>query len=181
MKALVWLKGARDMLVICGVNEEIPVLRRAESSGGSRAANGDGAPRKHGAFHSSRAVTSQRAGKPSFSGGLPRPGRVSRHHHARADVAGDHAAGADQGTVTDGDPGQDDGAAADPDIAADPDRAPEFEALAPCFGVARMIGGVDLHRRPALGAVADRDFDDVENDAVEVEKHALSEPDVVTV
>jgi len=31
------------------VNEEIPVLRRAESSGGSRAANADGAPRKHGA------------------------------------------------------------------------------------------------------------------------------------
>jgi putative toxin-antitoxin system antitoxin component (TIGR02293 family) len=37
-------------------------LRRAESSGGSRAANADGAPRKHEAFHSSPAGESQSLG-----------------------------------------------------------------------------------------------------------------------
>ena len=47
------------------------------------------------------------------------------------------------------------------------------------FGVARMVGGVDLHRGPDLGAVADPDFDDVEDDAVEIHEHAVAETDVV--
>ena len=58
---------------------------------------------------------------------------------------------------------------------------PNSRPVAPRFGVARMIGGVDLHRRPDLGAVADRDFDDVEDDAVEVEEDAVAETDVVAI
>ena len=44
-----------------------------------------------------------------------------------------------------------------------------------------MIGGVDLHRRPDLGAVADHDLDHVEDDAVEIQEHAVAEADVVAV
>ena len=98
-----------------------------------------------------------------------------------ADIPRDHAAGADHRAVADGDAGQDDGAAADPDVAADPHRAAEFEAGPPRFGVARVVGGVDLRRGPDLGAVADDNFDHVEDDAVEVEKHPVAEPDVVAV
>lgn len=41
-----------------------------------------------------------------------------------------------------------------------------------------MIGGVDLHGRPDLGAGADADFDDVQDDAVEVHEDAVAETDV---
>src|SRR5205823_5352746 len=109
------------------------------------------------------------------------PGRVARNRHARADIPRDHAAGADHGAIANGDAGQDDGAAADPDVLADPHRAAEFEAGSSCLGVARVVGGVDLRRRSDLGAVADHDFDDVEDDAIEVEKHLVAEPDVVAV
>ena len=44
-----------------------------------------------------------------------------------------------------------------------------------------MVGGVDLRRGPDLGAVADRDFNHVENDAVEVEEDAVAETDVVAI
>ncbi len=44
-----------------------------------------------------------------------------------------------------------------------------------------MVGGVDLRRGPDLGAVADRDFDDVEDDAVEIEEDAVAETDVVAI
>ena len=44
-----------------------------------------------------------------------------------------------------------------------------------------MIGGVDLRRGSDLGAVADRDFDDVEDHAIEVEEHAVAEADIVAV
>ena len=56
---------------------------------------------------------------------------------------------------------------------------PNSRPFAPGFGVARMVGGVDLHRRSDLGAVADADFDDVEDDAVEIQEHAVAETDVV--
>src|SRR5882672_8748644 len=154
MRALVWL-GGREKRDQSRVNEANPGLAPSRSSGGSRAANADGAPRKHGAFHSSRTAKSQRARAPTSGWGLPRPGRVSCNRHARADVACHHAAGTDHRTIADGHAGQDDGAAADPDIAADPDRTPEFETLAPRNGIAGMVGGVDLHRGSDLGAVAD--------------------------
>src|SRR6185436_18681296 len=109
------------------MNRKIPVLRRAERSGGSRAANADGAPRKHGAFHSSRGKN--RKAPTGLVSAWTGPSRVSRDGHARADIACDDAAGANNGAVADRDPGQDDGAAADPDVAADPHRATEFEAL----------------------------------------------------
>src|SRR6185312_2882060 len=97
------------------------------------------------------------------------------------DVPCDHAAGADHSAVADGDARQDDGAAADPDVAADPDRAAEFEPGATGLGIAGMIGSVDLHRGADLGAVADHDLDDVEDDAVEIEEDAVAETDVVAI
>src|ERR1700754_404891 len=109
----------------------------------------------------------------------PCAGRVSGNRDARPDISRHHTAGPDHGAVADGDAGQDDGAAADPDIAADPHRAAEFEAFGPGFGVARVVGGVDLHRRSDLGAVADAYLDDVEDHAIEVQEHAIAEPDIV--
>src|SRR6267154_1520838 len=137
------------------MNRGIPVLRRAE-------AQAEAGPlmlmvRRANMGLSIAAGRRNRKGPraPTSRWGLPRPGRVSCNRHARADVACHHAAGTDHRTIADGHAGQDDGAAADPDIAADPDRTPEFEALAPRNGIAGMIGGVDLHRRSDLGAVAD--------------------------
>src|SRR6202051_4744461 len=51
MKALIWL-GGREKRDQSRVNVANPGLAPSQSSGGSRAANADGAPRKHGAFHS---------------------------------------------------------------------------------------------------------------------------------
>src|SRR5260370_21620092 len=53
MNALVWLKGALKRDLFADESGD-PGLAPSRSSGGSRAANPDGAPRKHGAFHSSR-------------------------------------------------------------------------------------------------------------------------------
>ena len=103
-----------------------------------------------------------------------RPGWIAGNGLARADVPCDHAAGPDHGPVADGDAGQEYGAAADPDVAADPHRAAEFDAGAPCFRVARVVGGIDLRGRTNLRAVADHDFDHVEDDAVEIEEDLVT-------
>src|SRR2546429_6005722 len=106
MNALVWLEDGARGAGEWRVNTKIPVLRRAERSGGSRAANADGAPRKHGRFHSRGRRKSQRApavGRPgSFAMG---PGRIASHGLALADIPRHHAAGPDHRTVADGDAG----------------------------------------------------------------------------
>src|SRR5437660_12263271 len=133
-----------------------------------------------GAFHSSRKAEAQ-GGLPGGVPGRPRPGGVSGNDDTRADIPRDHAAGADDSAIADRDAGEDDGTAADPDIVAEPHRAAEFKAGLSRLGIARVVGGVDLRRGPDLGAVADNNFDHVEDDAVEVEKHLVAEPDVVAV
>src|SRR5882757_4053332 len=185
MKALIWQVRAR-------IRDQSRVKRRSPGlapslggSGGSRAANPYDAPRKH------RFSIAAKRGNRKASGWLPirlqgrltrpRPGRISRHGRTGRNIPRDHAASADQRAVTDGDSGQDDGTAADPDVAADPDRAAEFQPGAPGRGVARVVGGIDLHRGPDLGAIADHDLDDVEDHAIEIEEHAVAEADIAAV
>src|SRR3954471_22107166 len=150
------------------MNQWDPGLAPSRSSGGSRAANADGAPRKHAAFHSSRAPD-RKAPRRSLSR-LMWPGRISGDGDAPADIPCHHAAGANHRAVADRDAGQDDGPAADPDITADPDRSSEFEAAAARFSVARVVGGIDLRRRSNLGAIADADLRDIQNHAIEVQE-----------
>jgi len=42
-----------------------------------------------------------------------------------------------------------------------------------------MIGGVDLRCGSDLGAVADADFDDIQDDAVEVQENPVAETDII--
>src|SRR3984957_10735518 len=102
------------------------------------------------------------------------PGRIAGGGLARPYIPRHHAARADHGAVADGDAGQDDGAATDPDVGTDPHRAAEFETAGPCCGVARMVGGVDLYRGSDLGALADRDLNDIQDYAIEVQEHAVA-------
>ena len=44
-----------------------------------------------------------------------------------------------------------------------------------------MVGGIDLRRGSNLGAIADADLDDIQDDAVEVEEHTVAETDVITI
>src|SRR5262245_3396960 len=111
----------------------------------------------------------------------PRPGGVSSDGLARADVPGHHAGSADHRAIADGDAGQNDGGPPDPDIVADPHWTAELEPGAPRGGVARVIGGIDLHGRTDLGAVADCHLDDIKDDAIEVEEDAIAEADVEAV
>src|SRR5450755_787162 len=135
-----------------------PGLALSQSSGGSRAANADdGAPRKHAAFHSSRGPDRKApaAHVASFRRrlGLARPGRISGDGYACADVPRDHA--------------------------ADSHRTPELDAAAPGLGIAGMVGGVDLRRRSDLRSIADGHFDDIQDDAIEVQENFIAETDVV--
>ena len=111
--------------------------------------------------------------------GVTRPGRISGDGDACADIPRDHAAGSDHRAVTNGHAGQDNGAAPDPDIAADPHRTPEFDAAAPGLGIAGMIGGVDLRGGSDLRSIADGHFDDIQDDAIEVQENLIAETDVV--
>src|SRR5216683_425329 len=161
-----------------------PGLALSQSSGGSRAANADdGAPRKHAAFHSSRRPDRKAPAAHAASSrrrlGLTRPGRISGDGLACADIARDHAAGPDHRPVANGHAGQDNGAASDPDIAADPHRTPEFDAAAPGLGIAGMVGGVDLRGGSDLRSIADGHFDDIEDDAIEVQENLVTETDIV--
>src|SRR5882724_12873579 len=160
------------------MNQGIPVLRRAETQAEAgplilmvRRAN-------MGAFHSSRARKSQ---SPTAASGVAWPGRIAGDGLVRADIPRDHAAGPDHGPIADRHPGQDNGAAADPDVAADPHRAAEFETAAACFGVAWMVGGVDLRGRSDLRAIADRHFDDIQDHAVEIQENPVAKVDVVAI
>lgn len=109
------------------------------------------------------------------------PDGVAGYGPAGGYVAGDDGAGADDGVVSYGDAGQDDGAATDPDVLADGDGPGAFKAGAAGVGVARMVCSVDLDGWANLGAVADVDGHDVEEDAVEVEEDVAAEVDVVAV
>src|SRR5437763_3918690 len=53
MNALVWLNGRLNAIFFADELGD-PGLALSQNSGGSRAANADGAPRKHAAFHSSQ-------------------------------------------------------------------------------------------------------------------------------
>src|SRR5713226_10020012 len=97
------------------------------------------------------------------------------------DIPRDHAAGPDHRAVTNRHARQDNGAATYPDVAADPHRSSEFEPAAPRFGIPGMVGGVDLRRGSDLGAIADRDLDHIEDDAIEIQEHPVAEADVVAV
>jgi hypothetical protein len=110
---------------------------------------------------------------------VTRPGRISGDGHAGADIPRDHAAGPDHRAVANGHAGQDNGAAPDPDVAADPHRTPEFDAAAPRLGIAGMIGGVDLRGGSDLRSIADGHFDDIKDDAIEVQENLIAEPDVI--
>src|SRR5450631_1076761 len=161
-----------------------PGLALNQSSGGSRAANADdGAPRKHAAFHSSRGPDRKAPAAHVASSrrrlGLTRPGRISGDGYACADIPRDHAAGPDHRAITDRHTRQDNGATADPDVAADPHRTSEFEPAAPRFGIAGMVGGVDLRRGSDLGAVADCHLDNIEDDAIEIQENLIAEPDII--
>src|SRR5229473_5416262 len=161
-----------------------PGLALSQSSGGSRAANADdGAPRKHAAFHSSRRPDRKAPAAHVASSrrrlGLTRPGRISGDGLACADVPRDHAAGPDHRAVTNRHAWQDNGATADPDVAADPHRTSEFEPPAPRFGIPGMVGGVDLRRRSDLRSIADGHFDDIQDDAIEVQENFIAETDVI--
>ena len=107
--------------------------------------------------------------------------RVADDCDAGWDVVCDYTAGSDDGVVADGDAGEDDRTSADPDVAADADWFAALEVGASSFGVAGMVCGVDLDGGPDLGAIADFDGVDVEEDAVEVEEDAGAEMDVVAV
>ena len=110
-----------------------------------------------------------------FAGGIADDG------DAGWDVVSDNAPCTDDGIVANGDAGEDDSASTNPDISADADGETEFEVGATGFGVARVIGCIDLYGGTDLGAVADFDAVDVEQDAVKVEKNTGAEVNVVAV
>ncbi len=60
-------------------------------------------------------------------------------------------AGADNRVVADDDAGKNDRATADPDVAADRDPPAKLETCLAQLTLARMVGGIDLHRRADLG------------------------------
>src|SRR6185312_3309586 len=103
--------------------------------------------------------------------------RVAGGEHARRDVAGDDAAGADHRFGADRYAGADNRAAADPYIRTDRDRLGVF-LRPPQLGVQRMGRRVELHRGAEHREVADRHGADVEDHAVEVEEDAVAEVDV---
>src|SRR6266481_7627464 len=135
------------------------------------------------AFHSSRRPDRKAPAAYVVSSrrwlGLTRPGRISGDGLACADVPRDHAAGPDHRPVANRHAGQDNRAAPDPDITADSHRTPEFDAAAPGLGIAGMVGGVDLRRRSDLRSIADGHFDDIKDDAIEVQENFIAETDVV--
>src|SRR5437763_10520169 len=107
------------------------------------------------------------------------PGRISSPGLALADIPRHHAAGPDHRAVADGDARKNDRPAADPDVAADAHWPSKFQPLASRLRVPGMVGGIDLHRGSDLGALADADFDNVQDDAVEVQEDAVADTDVV--
>ena len=107
--------------------------------------------------------------------------RIAEHGRTGGYVAGHDAAGADDRVVGNADTGQDDGARADPYVATDPDRPARLQTTGTLVRVAGMVCSQYLHARTDLGQVTDDDFDDIENDAVEVQEYSCAEADVEAV
>jgi hypothetical protein len=98
-------------------------------------------------------------------------GHIAGHHSARADdriIFYDYA-------------GQKDRPATDPHISSDSDGPAKLQAGVALLTITRMVRRVDLNCGPDLCAIIDRDRCNIENHAVEIQKHAFPDPDVVPV
>jgi hypothetical protein len=108
-------------------------------------------------------------------------GGIAGDGSARRDIAGDDAAGTDYGIVPNTHPRKQDDGAADPGIAADIDWTPELQSSPARRRIARVVGGIDLHRGTNLRPIANDDRNHIENDAIETEEDVRSNSDVVAV
>jgi hypothetical protein len=86
-------------------------------------------------------------------------------------------ASAYQSIITDGYAWQDYRAAPDPDIAPYVDWAAKLQPGGPPSCIAWVIGREDLNPWADLRLVLNRNLHDVEDDAVEMQEHARTEPD----
>jgi hypothetical protein len=103
---------------------------------------------------------------------------ISNHGGAGRHMTCDHAARADHRVVADNDPREKDRSATNPDVATDPNGTTELESRLPLCGITRMVGRIDLHGRADLRPLANLNLDDIEDDAIEVEKCTCPELDV---
>ncbi len=127
--------------------------------------------------HGHAFLRSRRAGRD----GACEAGPGCRRRWHRRHVPGDDAAGADHGVLADRHAGQDDRATADPGERPDADGSAELQPGPAQRRVARVVGGVDLHRGADLDALADLDRHHVQDDAAEVQERIGAEADVEAV
>src|SRR5262245_448397 len=123
------------------------------------------------------ATFSSRAKARSLSDRADYPARVARGEYGVRDISRDDTAGADHGSRSDADAGENDRSATDPHVRPDLDGLPELFTAA-TLGVEWMQRCVDLHGRSEQREVADPDRTYIQNNAVEIEEDPLSEFDV---
>ena len=96
------------------------------------------------------------------------PAGIAGGHHARGNVAVDHAAGADHAAAADRHARQNADAGTDPDVVADRYRPRIFQPPAAQSGVKRMPGGIESAVRTDKNVVAENDFCPVKYNAIMV-------------
>ena len=107
--------------------------------------------------------------------------RVAHNGYVGRYITSDDAARANHGTVPHSNARQDDGSSADPYVSPDLNWTAELQAQGALAWVPRMIGGQDPDVGPDLRPIAYRHTHNIQKDATEVEEHARSEPDVVSI
>lgn len=112
-------------------------------------------------------------------GGFPDdPGGISCGDDIRRNISRNDTAGSDDGPVSDGNSGTNDGSAPDPDIGPDRDRFRVLQSPPTFLGVEGMHRGVDLHGGADQDIVSDHHLGDIENHAIKIEIDLRAQSDI---
>lgn len=109
------------------------------------------------------------------------PRRVSCHRRVVRDILGDHAAGSDDTSLANRDPGADDDPAAQPAVLADADAVAGFDGL-PAFHIIQwMLRREQLDLGTNQHMVFNVDVGPVQEHAIEIDEDAFADVEVAAV
>lgn len=106
---------------------------------------------------------------------------IANRQLACRNISNYNATGADDGIVPDRYAGADDATASQPDVVPNRDGFSSFETASPNVGIERMQCCVNVHSRPDLSIVADRNQIAIEEHAAVIDEAIATDPDVSAV
>ena len=108
------------------------------------------------------------------------PAWISGSQYAGWNVFCDHTSGTDDGTIADGDTGEDNGMSTDPDVISDLNGKRIFQSTVSLFDIERMTGGIESAIWRDKNVIAERDGSIVQDHAIVIGVKVVSDFDIIS-